>query len=57
GVDLPDIKWVIQWQATCSMLTLWQRLSRGAHNRSLHAIALFLVEKPHFDVEQKKAKE
>ncbi|KAF8976569.1 P-loop containing nucleoside triphosphate hydrolase protein, partial [Cyathus striatus] len=32
GMDLPDIGLVVQWRATCSLTTLWQRIGRAAHN-------------------------
>ncbi|KAF8152224.1 P-loop containing nucleoside triphosphate hydrolase protein [Crassisporium funariophilum] len=54
GMDIPDIKVVVQWRATCSLSALWQRFGRGACNRSLEATAILLAEKEHFDDERKK---
>lgn len=56
-MDLPDIKIVVQWRATCSIATLWQRFGRGARDLSQEATAVFLVEKDHFDEERKKKEE
>ncbi|KIL55116.1 hypothetical protein M378DRAFT_91381 [Amanita muscaria Koide BX008] len=54
GMDLPDIGLVVQWRATCTLTTLWQRMGRAARNQSLTAKAVFLVEKEHFDDERKR---
>ena len=54
GMDLPDIQVVVQWRALCNLMTLWQRLGRGARDRSYTATAIFLVEKEHFDEEREK---
>ncbi|EPQ50064.1 hypothetical protein GLOTRDRAFT_67173, partial [Gloeophyllum trabeum ATCC 11539] len=55
GVDLRDIEVVVQWKATCTMCTLWQRFGRGARDFSLTALAVLIVEPKHFDEEKKKA--
>ncbi|THH15915.1 hypothetical protein EUX98_g9385 [Antrodiella citrinella] len=57
GVDLPDIILVIQWRLRCTLATLWQRLGRGARDRSLVAVAIIFVEGKFFDEERKRAKE
>ncbi|KIM36265.1 hypothetical protein M413DRAFT_427700 [Hebeloma cylindrosporum] len=49
GLDISDIRMDVQWRATCSMSTLWQRFGRGGRDQSLEAVAIFLVEKEHFD--------
>ncbi|KAJ3495027.1 hypothetical protein NLJ89_g10694 [Agrocybe chaxingu] len=54
GIDISDIKVVVQWRATCSMSTLWQRLGRAGRDRSSDAYGIFLVEKEHFDEEKAK---
>jgi superfamily II DNA/RNA helicase len=30
GLDLPDVKIVMQWKLRCTMCTLWQRIGRAA---------------------------
>ncbi|TFK71826.1 P-loop containing nucleoside triphosphate hydrolase protein, partial [Pluteus cervinus] len=49
GMDLPDIKLVIQWKATCDFSTLWQRFGRTARGRGVTGTALLLVEPKHLD--------
>ncbi|KAI6142460.1 P-loop containing nucleoside triphosphate hydrolase protein, partial [Pisolithus tinctorius] len=49
GIDLPDIKLVIQWQMTRDLCSLWQRLGRGARNPNLQATAVIFVESKFFD--------
>jgi hypothetical protein len=53
-MDLPDIQIVVQWQASCNLMTLWQRLGQGARDRTYTAKAIFLVEKEYFDDECEK---
>lgn len=53
-MDLPDVQVVVQWRASCNLMTLWQRLGRGARDRTYTATAIFLVEKDHFDGEREK---
>jgi hypothetical protein len=53
-MDLPDIQVVVQWRASCNLMTLWQRLGRGTRDRTYTAVAIFLVEKEHFDEEREK---
>jgi hypothetical protein len=55
-MDISNILVVVQWRATCSLSTLWQRFGRAARDRSLEAVA---VEKEHFDStrESKAAKQ
>ena len=45
GMDLPDIKIVIQWKATCDLCTLWQRFGRAARGPGQEATAILFVEK------------
>ena len=44
-MDLPDIKIVVQWKATCDLCTLWQRLGRVARGPGEVGTAILLVEK------------
>jgi hypothetical protein len=54
-MDLPNIKLVIQWKATCSLCTLWQRFGRAARGVSQLGTAILLVEKKDTD-EERQAK-
>ncbi|KIL55528.1 hypothetical protein M378DRAFT_188664 [Amanita muscaria Koide BX008] len=45
GVDLPDIEIIVQWRATCSLCTLWQRFGRAARGSGYDAVAILLFEK------------
>jgi superfamily II DNA/RNA helicase len=55
-MDLANIKIVVQWKATCSLCTLWQRFGRAARGEQ-NGIAILLVEKKDTDEErQAKAK-
>jgi superfamily II DNA/RNA helicase len=56
-MDISNVRIVVQWRATCTLSTLWQRFGRGARNRSLEAVAIFLVEKEHFDAAKEKKAE
>ena len=44
-MDLPDIKTVVQWKATCDLCTLWQRFGRAARGADQEATAILFVEK------------
>jgi ERCC4-related helicase len=48
-MDIPDIALVIQWKATCSIVTMWQRFGRDGQDQTLEATAVLLAEKEHFD--------
>jgi len=52
GLDISDIKLVIQWRATCKLTTLWQRFGRAARNKDLEGTAILFAEKDHFDDER-----
>lgn len=55
-MDLANIKIVVQWKATCSLCTLWQRFGRAARGGQ-NGTAILLVEKKDTDEErQAKAK-
>ncbi|KAF9005249.1 hypothetical protein BDQ17DRAFT_1173452, partial [Cyathus striatus] len=45
GMDLPDIKLVIQWKASCELCALWQRFGCAAQGQGKERIALLIVEK------------
>jgi len=45
GIDLPDIKIVIQWKATCDLGSLWQRFGWAAWATGSDATAILFVEK------------
>ncbi|KAG2079381.1 P-loop containing nucleoside triphosphate hydrolase protein [Suillus cothurnatus] len=49
GMDVPDIKIVVQWRATCKLSTLWQRWGHAARDRELQGTAILFAEKEHFD--------
>jgi len=54
GMDLANIKIVVQWKATCNLCTLWQRFGRAARGGQT-GIAILLVEKKDTD-EERQAK-
>ena len=56
-MDVPDVELVVQWKATCTLSTLWQRFIHGGWNPALEATAVFLVEKEHFNDICKKKEE
>lgn len=56
-MDVPDIMIIVQWGATCSISTLWQRFGRCVRNPELAGIAILLAEKDLFDSERAKKAE
>ena len=56
GMDIPDIKLVVQWRATCTLSMQWQRFGCAGRDKKTQATAIFLVEKEHFDDEKKREK-
>ncbi|KAI6011404.1 P-loop containing nucleoside triphosphate hydrolase protein [Pisolithus microcarpus] len=52
GMDVPDIKLVIQWRATCKLPTLWQRFGRAARDKKLTGTSILFAEKEFFDDER-----
>ena len=57
GIDLTDIKLVIQWKVTCDPCIPWQRFGRAARKKNLQATALLFVESKDCDkVEEKKVR-
>ena len=53
GIDIPDIRVVVQWKVPSSLLTLWQHFGCAGRDRSQEATAVLLVEKEYFDEERK----
>lgn len=51
-MDLPDIRIVVQWKATCDLCTLWQRFGRAARGTGQEATAILFVEKKDTDEER-----
>ena len=51
-MDLPDIRIVIQWKATCDLCTLWQRFGRAARGAGQEGTAILFVEKKDTDEER-----
>ncbi|KAG2335653.1 P-loop containing nucleoside triphosphate hydrolase protein, partial [Suillus weaverae] len=56
GLDLRDIKIIVQWGYTSSLCALMQRLGRGARDPSLTAVGIYLVEPIYFDTYKGKRK-
>ena len=57
GMDLPDIKLVVQYCAPTSISTLWQRFGRCVGDPFLNGIPTLLAEKEYFDHTTKKRKQ
>lgn len=53
-MDLPDIMIVVQWGATCSISTLWQRFGRCVRDPNLQGTAVLFSAKENFDPERQK---
>jgi superfamily II DNA/RNA helicase len=51
-MDLPYIKTIVQWKATCDLCTLWQRFGRAARGHDAVGTAVLLVEKKDTDEER-----
>ncbi|KAF4579691.1 hypothetical protein EYR40_000127 [Pleurotus pulmonarius] len=51
GMDLPDIKLVVQWRATCGLNTLFQRFGRAARGKGETGVGILLVDKKDLDDE------
>ena len=57
GINIKDIKLIIQWKVTCDPCTLWQRFGCAARDRQVQATALLFVESKDRDqVEEKKTR-
>ncbi|KAI0631312.1 P-loop containing nucleoside triphosphate hydrolase protein [Trametes polyzona] len=55
GVDIRDVKIVVQWRLSCNMDTLVQRIGRAARGPGTEAVAVILVEGKYFDEEKAAA--
>ncbi|KAH6880873.1 P-loop containing nucleoside triphosphate hydrolase protein [Coprinopsis sp. MPI-PUGE-AT-0042] len=44
GMDLPDVKVVVQYRATCDLNTLWRRFGRAARGEGTDGVTILLVE-------------
>jgi hypothetical protein len=51
-MDLPDIKTIVQWKATCNLCTLWQCFGQAACGAGEEATAILFVEKKDTDEER-----
>ncbi|KAF8228373.1 hypothetical protein L208DRAFT_1488584, partial [Tricholoma matsutake] len=54
GLDIPDIKLIIQWSYIPSMCTLIQRFGRDARNHLLEVTAIYVVEPKYLNSHAKK---
>ncbi|KIJ05293.1 hypothetical protein PAXINDRAFT_164776 [Paxillus involutus ATCC 200175] len=55
GMDVSNICLVLQWRATCSLSTIWQRWGRAVRDRNLQSTAILFAEREYFDdVRQEK---
>lgn len=57
GIDLPNIKWAIQYHVLKELSTWWQRAGHTGRHCSINAVAILLAEPSYFDNEQAKAAE
>ncbi|KAG2134983.1 P-loop containing nucleoside triphosphate hydrolase protein, partial [Suillus cothurnatus] len=57
GLDLRDIRLVIQWGFINSLCVLMQRLGRAARDHTLTALAVYFVEPLYFDTYSSKRKQ
>lgn len=55
GLDLPDVKIVVQWRAPQDLCTLCQRFGRAGREAGTEDVAILIAEKAHFDVERGKS--
>jgi len=56
GMDLANIKIIVQWKATCSLCTLWQRFGRAACGGQTGIVILLVEKKDTNEERQAKAK-
>ncbi|OCH86117.1 P-loop containing nucleoside triphosphate hydrolase protein [Obba rivulosa] len=54
GLDLPDVRLVVQWKVPISMNMLWQRFGRAARGDGIEGYAILIAEKAHWDDELEK---
>ncbi|KAH9917710.1 P-loop containing nucleoside triphosphate hydrolase protein, partial [Fomitopsis serialis] len=57
GVNIADVRIVVQWRLPRDLNTLWQCFGRAARNPALWAVAILLVEARYFDEEKEKVKQ
>jgi len=55
GIDIPNIKWIIQYQAMKELSTFWQGAGHAGCNLAIDAVAILLTEACFFDDEKDKA--
>ncbi|KAF8335503.1 P-loop containing nucleoside triphosphate hydrolase protein [Amanita rubescens] len=55
GMDLPDIEIIVQWKATCTLCSMWQRFGRGARGEGVIATAILLFDKKDVHEEQEQS--
>ena len=48
-MDISDICLVIQWRASCTLSTIWQRWGRAVRDRGMQGTAILFAEKEYFD--------
>ncbi|KIJ19443.1 hypothetical protein PAXINDRAFT_50383, partial [Paxillus involutus ATCC 200175] len=51
GMDVSDIKLILQWRATWKLAALWQRFGRVVCNKELTGTVILFAEKDFFDDE------
>ncbi|EPT02385.1 hypothetical protein FOMPIDRAFT_1096277, partial [Fomitopsis schrenkii] len=49
GVNVKNIRVVVQWRLSSDLNTLWQRFGRAARDPLLWGLAILLVEARYFD--------
>ncbi|KAH9929414.1 P-loop containing nucleoside triphosphate hydrolase protein [Fomitopsis serialis] len=54
GVNVADVRIVVQWRMPRDLNTLWQRFGRAARDLTLNAVAILLVDGRYFDEEKEK---
>ncbi|KIJ12624.1 hypothetical protein PAXINDRAFT_34534, partial [Paxillus involutus ATCC 200175] len=52
GMDVSDIKLILQWRTTCKLAMLWQRFGRAVRNKELTGTVILFAEKDFFDDER-----
>ncbi|KAF9027205.1 hypothetical protein BDZ89DRAFT_1160884 [Hymenopellis radicata] len=54
GMDLPDIKIVVQWRTPRDMCILWQRFGRAGRDLQSPSFAILMADKADFDAARKR---
>ncbi|KAI0639543.1 P-loop containing nucleoside triphosphate hydrolase protein [Trametes polyzona] len=57
GLDLPDVRLIIQWKIARGLNTLWQRFGRAARGDGYEGFAILIAEKDYFDEEKQRKAE